>query len=208
MITVIYYTSNREREQFEQKIRERLLSAIGDLPLISVSQKPIDFGHNICVGDIGVSDANVFKQLLIGCQEAKTPLIATAEADCLYPPTGYFDFRPQKVDMAHFHSNLWVLRKGRFKYRRKGRSLSALVSGREYLIQRIERRLRRWNGKEKILGVFWKGIGWEFFDSTLPVVNIKTEEGMRPRTRLLEGQPAVAELPYWGDARVLSQGLF
>ena len=113
MLTVIYYTCNREETAFESTIQKSLLDVIGNTPLISVSQKPIDFGKNICVGDIGTSDMNIFRQLLIGCEVATTPLVATAEADCLYPPTGYFDFKPDQEDMAYRYTNLW------FFYRQK-----------------------------------------------------------------------------------------
>ena len=147
MITVIYYTSNKEPELFEQNIRKRLLDVIGNLPLISVSQKPIDFGDNICVGEnIGLSDANIFRQLLIGCEKASTPLIATAEADCLYPPTGYFDFKPKNIDMTYRYTNLWLFytkycnrRLWRKGFLKMDYSLCAQISGREYLIHHLKR---------------------------------------------------------------------
>ena len=54
--TIIYYTSNREDERFESRVRANLLKVCGNLPIISVSQKPIyGFGFNIPVGDVGVS---------------------------------------------------------------------------------------------------------------------------------------------------------
>ena len=208
MLTIIYYTSNTEDEAFEQKIRDSLLGVIGDLPLISVSQKPIDFGHNICVGDIGVCDGNVFKQVLIGCQAAKTPLVAMAEADCLYPPTGYFDFRPDNMDTAYFSSNLWILWKTKTTYSQKTRSLCALVSGRDYLIRVLKKRLKRWSGTGKIFGLFWKHYGWEHFDGALPVVSIKTGNGMRWNTGTIKGGLPVSDLPHWGSAKMLRDELF
>ena len=72
--TIIYYTSNTENENFENKIRENILKVKGDLPLISVSQKPIDFGHNICVGELGKSYENAFYQAKIGCEIATNSL--------------------------------------------------------------------------------------------------------------------------------------
>lgn len=86
LLTVIYYTSNREEKEFENKVKAKLLEVIGKLPLISVSQKPIDFRKNICVGDVGVCDANLFRQIQIGCEAANTPFVISAETDCLYPP--------------------------------------------------------------------------------------------------------------------------
>ena len=67
LFTIIYYTSNKEDEAFEGKTRKKLLEVCGDIPIISVSQKPIDFGKNICVGDVGACDANLYRQIQIGC---------------------------------------------------------------------------------------------------------------------------------------------
>ena len=58
LCSVIYYTANTEKEPLAGNVRKRLLSVIEDLPLISVSQKPMDFGTNICVGDVGVNEYN------------------------------------------------------------------------------------------------------------------------------------------------------
>lgn len=92
--TIIYYTSNREKPEFETKIQKNLFSVIGDTPLISISQQPIDFGENICVGNVGTSDHNIYRQIQLECLKAKTKYVCTAKADCLYPPTEYFNFVP------------------------------------------------------------------------------------------------------------------
>ena len=58
--TIVYYTSNRENPDFENRITFRLLKTAKKLnmPLINVTQKPMPgFGKNICVGDVGVSNA-------------------------------------------------------------------------------------------------------------------------------------------------------
>lgn len=117
--TVIYYTSNREKENFENKIKGRLLGSIGDTPLVSVSQKPIDFGENICVGDVGTSDHNIYRQLQMGCMRATTKYVCTAEADCLYPPSGYFDFSPPDENAAYHYTNVWILYRDRIFLKRK-----------------------------------------------------------------------------------------
>ena len=52
-ITAIYYTVNYISDYFAENIKKQILKVIDDMPLISVSQKPIDFGQNICVGKIG-----------------------------------------------------------------------------------------------------------------------------------------------------------
>ena len=140
-LTVIYYTSNREKELFESRIRQSLLDVIGDLPLISVSQKPIDFGKNICVGDVGVSSQNAFRQLQIGAMEAKTRFVCPAESDFLYPKE-YFEFRPPREDIFYIMAPLWVCFHQRgfakvFCEKPRG-SESTVIVGRDYLIGKIE----------------------------------------------------------------------
>ena len=75
-LTVIYYTANYLNNRFADRVREQLIRAIGQTPLISVSHKPMDFGENICVGDIGRSVYNIYKQVLIGARAAKTKYVA------------------------------------------------------------------------------------------------------------------------------------
>jgi len=207
-VTVIYYTSNREEEEFETKVRKRLLKSIGDLPLISISQKPISFGENICVGDVGTSDHNIYRQMLIGCKKAKTKFICTAEADCLYPPTGYFDFTPPDESAAYHHMNVWILYKGSGIFRKKAFSLSALFTNREYLLSRLHRsvgRREQWS-TAKPHPIFHKYKGWTPFTNDLPVINIKTRQGMRWFTGT--EQLVAKELPHWGAAAKLEEKLW
>lgn len=215
-LTVIYYTSNREDEKFELKIRRRLLPVIGDLPLISVSQKPIDFGKNICVGDIGVSNQNTFRQIQVGAKAATTPFIITAEADFLYPPE-YFRFIPP--DNACYRlDNVWILyRDSSAGFVRKSYSEGASVYPREYIIRHIDRRLKgrgMWNPVlehgRAVPRFFYKDTDFRFFHLDSPAVSIKTREGMHPTTGVIRNQDrfGVKELPYWGSAAGLRQELF
>lgn len=199
--TIIYYTSNREDVKFESKIIDLLMSCAGDRRIISISQKPINLGHNICIGNIGESDYNIYRQILIGCILAKTPLIATAEADCIYPAVGYFDYVPEKVDWAYRFDNVWILNKGSRYYRKKRCSLCATVAGRQYMIDMIVRRFHRPSVKD----IFYKDHGWSFFHGDYPVVNMKTGNGMRKLTKV--GREKTERLPYFGLARGVSKAL-
>jgi hypothetical protein len=208
LLTVIYYTSNRENEAFESKIKAKLLEVIGDLPLISVSQKPIDFGTNICVGDVGTSDHNIYRQLQKGVLMAKTKYVCTAEADCLYPPTGYFDFNPPDENAAYHYTNVWILYKGSGVFRKKAFSLCALFSNREYLIARLNRiigKLPEWSTK-KTHPLFHKYQGWTPYKNELPVINIKTHDGMRWYTGT--ENVVATELPHFGTAKKLEEKLW
>lgn len=208
-VTVIFYTSNRENDIFEKKIRDRILVAIGDTPLISVSQKPINFGTNICVGNVGTSDHNIYRQIQLGCLMAKTKFVCTAEADCLYPPTGYFDFKPKNQATAYHYKNVWVMYKGQPVFEKKAFSLCALYSNRTYLLSRIDRSIgkkEKWSTK-KPRPIFHKYQGWTPFTSELPVVNVKTKDGMRWFTGTEKGKEK-KKLPHIGSAKKLQEELW
>jgi len=100
-LTILYYTANAIYEKAVEKIRDYLLEVTENkYPIISVSQKPINFGHNICVGEIGKTKYNLYKQILIGVREVTTKYVACAEDDTLYakdhflkrPPNGVFSY--------------------------------------------------------------------------------------------------------------------
>lgn len=218
--TVVYYTSNREDEAFEEKIRQRLLETIGDLPLISVSQKPIDFGHNICVGDMGVSDQNVHRQLQLGANWAITPFIISAEADCLYPKE-YFEFVPPVVDKAYRLDNVYILSRSG-GYRQKAYSECGQIAGRDYLIKSIDKFYEgkgQWSTKIehghrlRYLFGWYHSLAhgdapWSFFHTDIPIVNIKTGNGLHEGTRTNLNVKSVIELPYWGSADKVRKEMF
>jgi len=208
--TILYYTSNMEDEGFEDRVRKTLLKNCGDLPIISISQKPIDLGTNICVGDdIGVSGYNMFRQVLIGCKEATTEFIISAEADTLYPPE-YFTFRPERNDVCYRNSNLYVMPDKRpfFFYKEEG-ATHAQIIGREFYIKRLEWLFEgapMWSPEEKNFPRE-RGKGVDVFDeieyyrTENPVFQIKTHRGMRYYTH--SDRTPIHELPYWGDGKAV-----
>lgn len=208
-LTVLYYTSNREKPEFEKKIQENLLKVCGNLPIISVSHKPIDLGINICVGDVGVSGYNMFRQVLIGCEAATTKYIISAEADCLYPPD-YFTFVPPRDDIPYRNSNLYVMGDNRnyFYYKKEG-ATHAQVVNREFYIETLKKLFKdapQWSVEEKNFpkerhrreDVFDK---IEYFRTENPVIQIKTHRGMRYYTH--SDRTPIYDLPYWGNGKKL-----
>src|SRR3990172_149397 len=105
--TIIYYTSNREDPKMEQKVIDDMLAKSGNIPIISVSQKPMKLGANICIGDVGHSYLNCRKQMLMAAKLAKTEYIIAAESDILYPPE-YFNFEPTGENVYRYF-NVWVM---------------------------------------------------------------------------------------------------
>jgi hypothetical protein len=193
--SIIYYTANTEEESFEQKIRENILKQT-NLPIISVSRKPIDFGRNICVGETPICYSNSFRQILIGLKEAKTRFCIAAESDVLYPPE-YFTFTPPTDDNVYRYTNLWVYFDGRSKFWRKSWVEAAQICNREFWIKSIEKILTdNWQPlKVNPPFVFqtkdeysWKGEN--------PVITFKTRKGIGFKTGILREK--ARSLPYWG----------
>jgi len=209
-LTIIYYTSNKEVPEFEKRIRDNILK-VTDLPIISVSQKPIDFGKNICVGDVGVSGFNMFRQVQIACKEVKTKFVISAEADCLYPPD-YFTFIPPRDDRCYRNRNLYVMGQHRtYFYKKEGGATHAQVIGREFYLKRLNKLFKyapEWSIEERNfprerhhkVDVFDK---IKHYKTKNPVVQIKTSQSMRHYTH--SDRIPVHELPYWGDGKLFRQ---
>ncbi len=205
--TIIYYTSNREKPDFEERVKENLLKVCGGLPIISVSHKPINLGRNICVGDVGTSGFNMFRQVQIGCEAANTDFIISAEADCLYPPD-YFGFRPDKLDVCYRDNNLYVMPDARdyFFYKKEGATHAQIV-GRKFYLETLNKLFEgapKWSTDEKNFpkerthkdDVFDH---IEYWTSQNPVFQIKTHRGMRYYTH--SDRTPIPEIPYWGSGK-------
>ena len=206
-LTVIYYTGHTERPEFEERIKANLLKTIDNLPLISVSQKPIDFGKNICVGNVGVSVHNAWRQLLIGAEAATTKFVCTAESDYLYPKE-YFDFVPEDENSFYMPDPFYVLSSQHGKdhaFRLKPQGCEgALIMGREFLIKRIHEMLDPYgiwrDSLDYRIHLFRKGQA-KRFKINIPVIMFKTDKGMTQRDA--HSWERELNLPYWGGAAEL-----
>ncbi len=109
--------------------------AVNGHPIISVSQKPIELGDNICVGQIGRSYSSYYRQILAGALSAKTKWVATVEHDCLYTPE-HFAFIPPDENIFWYNANCWYKdEKGFSYYNRKAQSM--MIAERSLLIKAI-----------------------------------------------------------------------
>ena len=139
-ITAVYYTANVIDEGFAKSVRWQLLFAIGDIPLVSVSQKPIDFGRNICIGDMGPSLRTLYHQVLLGAKEAKTKYVALCEDDVLYLPDHFHCYRS---DCFGYNHNRWGIylwdKEPIFSYKNRS-TLCQCIAPRELLIATLEER--------------------------------------------------------------------
>lgn len=208
-ITILYYSSGRENPGFEQRIIERLIRASKGLPIISVTQKPLHLGHNICVGDVGASGFNLFRQVLIGLKKVKTKFVASAEADSLYPDT-YFDFIPEKDDVCYRATQIYVMPDARdyFFHKEEGTVLGQIV-GRDFYLSTLEKLFQgapQWSIEEKNFpkerckqdDIFTE---IKRFDPPAPIITFKTHRGLRYYTH--SKRDPIYALPYWGNGKDL-----
>jgi len=205
-LTIVYYTSNREKPRFEAKIRRSLRHASRPLPIVSVSQKPINFGKNICVGNVGISGQNALRQFQIGAIEAKTKFVCTSESDFLYPKE-YFRFIPKREDILYRQMPMYVLFAQRGKARvycpkRRG-SFAAMIVGRDAVINGIEKILDgfgMWGPADESdhkLPDLFRVMKRSSFTTSIPSVSFKTDDNMHRKTpHYAEGRTRY--LPYYG----------
>lgn len=187
--TIIYYTANTEKEDFENKVVENILNVKKDIPVISVSQKPMTFGKNICVGLKEHCYKSAFEQALIGCNEANTDYVIMCESDCLYPP-GYFDFEPKDLKVIYTYDNVWLMwnRHNRTRFYKHGTTAGSIILGRKFYIDLLKNGIPVFKNKK---------LNWELFHG-LPLINIKTRNGVSFGTTLTKGIKPQKNLFPWG----------
>jgi hypothetical protein len=187
-LSIVYYTANTEQEPFEKKIIDQINKVRGDVPVISVSQKPMDFGKNICVGKLKQNYQNAFYQATVGCLAADTDYVVMCEDDCLYPP-GYFNFKPEKKDVIYTYDNVWLIwdREQRTRFYKHGTTAGSIIVGREFYIDFLK---SGHNFKDP-------NLKWEKFTGE-PLINIKTRKGISFGTTLDTSVKPVKRFPLWG----------
>jgi hypothetical protein len=109
-ITIVYYTANSIPPKAAERLRSQLkfTAHMLNIPVVSVSQEPLELGNNVCVGKLGMSIWNLYFQIMCGLECVTTTFVAMCEDDCLYSPSHFRTCRPEK-DIA-FNMNRWSLR--------------------------------------------------------------------------------------------------
>lgn len=218
-LTIVYITANIISDYFAESTQSVLLEAARGLPIIAVSKKPTDFGtQNICVGNTPRSQANIYRQALMGAKAAQTKYIAIAEDDVLYSPA-HFKFRPKDGHFAYNMCSWSIFTWGEpiFTYKAPGgrKNLNGLICERDLFVGAMEERFKLWPDDSKINintfgepGKYDKQLGTtphpteEFYVNPPNVVfshqtNLQFE-GLGTRKKM--GQLCATEVPYWGKA--------
>lgn len=212
-LTILYYTANKISEYFMRNVQYDLACVInGEIPIISISQKPIDFGSNICVGEIGASAYNVYVQILAGAYLARTKYVACCEDDTLYS-FEHFTIRPPD-DAFYYNINRWILEEyGLYRYRRRT-TMCACIAPTDLLISTLEERFDKYPEDPKTGLPFGEPGRVEdrlrlsykkriFFNTELPILTFNHKHGLgRPR-KAYEVDTQQPELHPWGNAKEL-----
>lgn len=106
--TIISLIDNNLDPDLWSLCKDYLIWSAEDIPIISVSQKPVDLGTNICVGNIGRTMESIWMQALAGAKAARTRYVAIAEQDNLYP-RGWFGYKPLRDDTFYYNFNYVIL---------------------------------------------------------------------------------------------------
>jgi len=149
MRTIVYLTDNTLDERIATLCRWKLAEAAGDIPIISVSQKPIELGRNLCIGEIGRCWLSLYKQLLLGCGEADTEWVVIAEHDCLYTAE-HLNYTPSDGSVFWYNDNRWLVQwggnhpelNGMYSWWPGSLALSQLVCDRQLLTECMVERVR------------------------------------------------------------------
>jgi hypothetical protein len=199
--TILYYTDNSLESGFEKLVQKYLIASAGESPIVSVSQKQIKFGLNVCVGNIGRNACSLFLQLLIAAQTATTKYVATAEHDCLYTRE-HFEQIPPRDDIFYYNVNNWSLdlETGTFCFLNRFQ-LSNLICNRELLINALAYKLKRLIDDPKHWFWFEMGVGEDGLrrgEFTLPMPNLDIYHGNN-YTKPRNGTRKRKYLEPWGN---------
>jgi hypothetical protein len=213
MHTLLYYTANLKPEPFASKVREELLlSSLGSFPVVSVSQKPLSFGRNICIGEVGASTFNLYSQILIGVREVKTKWVVCCEDDTLYSPEHLF-FTPPDDGIFYYNANRWTADKEKF-WRRKRTCMNMCVVSTDLLRSTLEVRLKLYNDPKSSWIKYFSEPGkyehhlnlpeplYEMVELA-PSLNFNCRPCLGGVRRLCPDDIVVEELPRWGSANSL-----
>lgn len=223
-LSLLYYSCHSLPEQRERYFRDELAKLAGNTyPIISVTQKPIEFGENICIGEIGQSHYNYFKQILTGAKAVKTKYIACCEDDTLYS-LEHFSHRPSSDKIFAYNESAWFLEgsgsSGAFFWHKYQRGEGyALIAPTALLIAVISERFEKyptepprhsqkhyWQepGRDDRLGLKKQPV--EYFKTEIPLITLNYFAGLNGKKKSTSNPPVVkTELEHWGKAEDLFQ---
>lgn len=216
-LTCVFLTVNKLPPKWTTFHKQKLLEAIGDYPIITVSRIPTDMGGVNLIQDGPICADNVYRQMLRACYVATTPYIAIAEDDSLYPYDHFHTFRPDLNTFAYNMSrwSLYDWREPMYSWRDRISNLT-LIAPRELTIKCLEERFEKYPNpipdslcgemgkvrtERKLDLPHYNTIMW---NSDIAVLNINHKYSMDDRELRQVKKPGslrAYDIPYWGHAR-------
>jgi hypothetical protein len=222
-LTLLYYTSGLAEDYFLKKIRKHLVEVSGkNLPIVSVSQIPLDFGDSIYVGNLGKSIYNIYWQIYLGVQKIKTRYVACCEDDSLYTQE-HFSFRPEKL--FAFNTNRWTVNQFRYSYRTRT-GMCMCIAPTDLLVNTLRLRFEKYPPlddkshlkEENLIGFGEPGksehklglpvIGLEIFRTKEPTLTFNHRPSLGGVRRMMQGDIFKDEIAIWGKASDLWKEYF
>ena len=212
----VYYTDNQCEERILIVAREQLKKM--GLPIVSVSQFPINFGNKNIVMNLNRSHLTMFKQILAGLEAIDTDIVFLTEHDLIYHPS-HFDFTVPKKDVFYYNEHTYKLNakdgQGLFYYTKQ---TSGVCAYRDLLLEHYRNRVKiveehgftRKMGFEPGTHKPPRGIdnyGCERYMSEYPNVDIRHRANLTSNRfkkeqfrsqRSIKGWKLVDEIPGWG----------
>ena len=137
--TIIYYTDGHVDEDLARAVRKNLAKVAVNIPIISVSQQPLKFGENICVGEKPRSNRSIYEQILAGLEAAEPgSVIYLCEHDVFYCPS-HFVHVPEVKERIDYNQNryYWGNHQKDYLPARGKWPLSQIVAYREFLMKQV-----------------------------------------------------------------------
>ena len=197
---IVYYTDSRLERNLDKSVRRQIIKASNGIPIISVSQKPLDFGCNICVGLKPRSYLSLYQQLLIGLEAVDDDsIIYLCEHDVFYHPS-HFDFIPPRTNKIYFNLNRYysTINESYFVKSIGKRALSQCVSYKSPLISHVTEQVDvRINGiASPCIGPFMN------FESKFPNIDIRHGGNFSASNRFNNNDKMIWEIEGWGTPRM------
>jgi len=215
---IVYYTDHRCEERLLWIVREQIERSCNGMPIVSVSQSPLDFGKNVVINEKpGV--ITMFKQIVAGLEALDTDVAFLCEHDVIYHPT-HFEFTPPADNTYYYNLNCWSvnLKDGRAVYYDSQR-LSQICCDRKLLLECFKKKIEQieehgWHRKfgfEPGQHPPPRGVdnyGFQTFRSREPNIDVKHGSNLtyfRDNLDQFRKKPknfqTADEVPFWGKTK-------